>query len=142
MIRRKMDEQEKLLMQLKEETKKLELRINEYKEIQESIKKEGLQKLFGLMREQDLHFNFHSKNYEHSCKNRSIKKFEATRDNIMKANCYNSQKEDLQYPLKEEPYRNYELFNTVLIVLMEQRKEIQDLKERMKEWTLISNSDS
>ena len=137
MIRRKMDEQEKLLMQLKEETKKLELRINEYKEIQESIKK-----LFGLMREQDLHFNFHSKNYEHSCKNRSIKKFEATRDNIMKANCYNSQKEDLQYPLKEEPYRNYELFNTVLIVLMEQRKEIQDLKERMKEWTLISNSDS
>ena len=45
MIRRKMDEQEKLLMQLKEETKKLELRINEYKEIQESIKKEGLQKL-------------------------------------------------------------------------------------------------
>ena len=133
MIRRKMDEQEKLLMQLKEETKKLELRINEYKEIQESIKKEGLQKLFGLMREQDLHFNFHSKNYEHSCKDRSIKKFEATRDNIIKANCYNSPKEDLQYPLKEEPYRNYELFNTVLIVLMEQRKEIEELKKRLND---------
>ena len=87
-----MDEQEKLLMKLKEETKKLELRINEYKEIQESIKQEGL------------------------------KKFEATRDNIIKANCYNGQTEDLQYPLKEESYRNYELFNTVLIVLMEQRK--------------------
>ena len=58
-----MDEQEKLLTKLKEETEKLELRINEYKEIQESIKKEGLQKLFGLMREQDLHFNFHSKIY-------------------------------------------------------------------------------
>ena len=129
-----MNEQEKLLSKLKEETKKLELRINEYKGIQESIKKEGLQKLFGLMREQDLHFNFHSKNYEQSCKNRSIKKFEATRDNIITANCYNGQTEDIQYPLKEEPYRNYELFNTVLIVLMEQRKEIQDLKERMKEW--------
>ena len=32
-----MDEQEKLLTKLKEETEKLELRINEYKEIQESI---------------------------------------------------------------------------------------------------------
>ena len=132
-VRRKMDEQEKLLMKLKEETKKLELRINEYKEIQESIKQEGLQKLFGLMREQDLHFNFHSKNYEHSYKDRSIKKFEATRDNIIKANCYNGQTEDLQYPLKEEPYRNYELFNTVLIVLIEQRKEIEDLKKRLND---------
>ena len=127
-----MDEQEKLLMKLKEETKKLELRINEYKEIQESIK-EGLQKLFCLMREQDLHFNFHSKNYEHSCKDRSIKKFEATRDNIITANCYNGQTEDIQYPLKEEPYRNYELFNTVLIVLMEQRKEIEELKKRLND---------
>ena len=128
-----MDEQEKLLMKLKEETKKLELRINEYKEIQESIKQEGLQKLFGLMREQDLHFNFHSKNYEHSYKYRSIKKFEATRDNIIKANCYNGQTEDLQYPLKEESYRNYELFNTVLIVLMEQRKEINELEKRLND---------
>tara|TARA_B100001996_G_C18349938_1_gene473563 strand:+ start:116 stop:511 length:396 start_codon:yes stop_codon:yes gene_type:complete len=128
-----MDEQEKLLMKLKEETKKLELRINEYKEIQESIKQEGLQKLFGLMREQDLHFNFHSKNYEHSYKDRSIKKFEATRDNIITANCYNGQTEDLQYPLKEEPYRNYELFNTVLIVLMKQRKEIEELKKRLND---------
>ena len=128
-----MDEQEKLLTKLKEETNKLELRINEYKEIQESIKKEGLQKLFGLLREQDLHFNFHSKNYEHSCKNRSIKKFEATRDNIITANCYNGQTEDIQYPLKEEPYRNYELFNTVLIVLMEQRKEIEELKKRLND---------
>ena len=34
-----MDEQEKLLTKLKQETQKLELRINEYKEIQESIKK-------------------------------------------------------------------------------------------------------
>ena len=128
-----MNEQEKLLTKLKEETKKLELKINEYKEIQESIKKEGLQKLFGLMREQDLHFNFHSKNYEHSCKDRSIKNFEATRDNIMKANCYNGQKEDLQYPLKEESYRNYELFNTVLIVLTEQRKEINELEKRLND---------
>lgn len=131
MIRRKMDEQEKLLMKLKEETKKLELRINEYKEIQESLKKEGVQKLFGLLREQDLHFNFHSKNYEHSCKDRIIKKFEATRNNIIAANCYNGQKEELQYPLKEESYRNYELFNTVLVILIEQQREIQDLKERL-----------
>lgn len=128
-----MDEQEKLLTKLKEETQKLELRINEYKEIQESINKGGLQKLFGLLREQDLHFNFHSKNYEHSCKDRIIKKFEATRDNIIKANCYNGQKEDLQYPIKEESYRNYELFNTVLIVLMEQRKEIEELKKRLND---------
>ena len=128
-----MDEQEKLLSKLKEETKKLELRINEYKEIQESIKKEGLQKLFGLLREQDLHFNFHSKNYQYSYGIRCNKKFEATRDNIMKANCYNGQTEDLQYPLKEEPYRNYELFNTVLIVLMEQRKEIEELKKRLND---------
>ena len=35
MVRRKMDEQEKLLTKLKEETKKLELRINEFKEIGE-----------------------------------------------------------------------------------------------------------
>ena len=137
-----MDEQEKLLTKLKEETKKLELKINEYKEIQESLKKEGVQKLFGLLREQDLHFNFHSKNYKYSCKDRSIKKFEATRNNIIVANCYNGQKEELQYPLKEEPYRNYELFNTVLVVLIEQQREIQDLKERMKEWTVFSNSDS
>ena len=128
-----MDEQEKLLMKLKEETKKLELQINEYKEIKESVKKEGLQKLFGLLREQDLHFNFHSKNYEHSYKNRSIKKFEATRDNIITVNCYNGQTEDIQYPLKEESYRNYELFNTVLIVLMQQRKEINELKKRLND---------
>ena len=131
MIRRKMDEQEKLLTKLKEETEKLELRINEYKEIQESLNKKGVQKLFGLLREQDLHFNFHSKNYEHSCKNRIIKKFEATRNNIIAANCYNGQKEELQYPLKEESYRNYELFNTVLVILIEQQREIQDLKERL-----------
>ena len=126
-----MDEQEKLLTKLKEETRKLELRINEYKEIQESIKKEGVQKLFGLLPEQDLHFNFYSKNYKYSCKDRSIKKFEATRDNIIAANCYNGQKEDIQYPLKEEPYRNYELFNTVLSILVKQEREIQDLKERL-----------
>tara|TARA_A100001015_G_scaffold271139_1_gene324433 strand:- start:274 stop:687 length:414 start_codon:yes stop_codon:yes gene_type:complete len=137
-----MDEQEKLLTKLKEETEKLELRINEYKEIQESIKKEGTQKLFGLLREQDLHFNFHSKNYQYCYGIRCNKRFEATRDNIMKANCYNGQKEDLQYPLKEEPYRNYELFNTVLSILVKQEREIQDLKEKMKEWDVISNSDS
>jgi len=128
-----MDEQEKLLTKLKEETKKLELKINEYKEIQENLNKEGLQKLFGLMREQDLHFNYHSKNYEYSCKDRSIKKFEATRNNIITANCYNGQTEDLQYPLKEEPYRNYELFNTVLVILIEQRKEIEELKKRLND---------
>ena len=129
-----MDEQEKLLTKLKEEAKKLELRINEFKEIQESLNKEGTQKLFGLLREQDLHFNYKSRNYEHSYGIRCKKKFEATRDNIMKANCYNDHKEDLQYPLKEEPYRNYELFNTVLSILVKQEREIQDLKEKMKEW--------
>ena len=130
-----MNEQEKLLTKLKEETKKLELRINEYKEIQESINKEGTQKLFGLLREQDLHFNHKSRNYEHSYGIRCKKKFEATRDNIIKANCYNNdQKEDLQYPIKEEPYRNYELFNTVLSILVKQEREIQELKEKMKEW--------
>ena len=130
-----MNEQEKLLTKLKEETKKLELRINEYKEIQESINKEGTQKLFGLLREQDLHFNHKSRNYEDSYGIRCKKKFEATRDNIIKANCYNNdQKEDLQYPIKEEPYRNYELFNTVLSILVKQEREIQELKEKMKEW--------
>lgn len=139
MIRRKMNEQEKLLTKLKEETKKLELKINEFKEIQESIKQEGLQKLFGLLREQDLHFNHESRNYEHPYGVRCKKKFEATRDNIMTANCYNNeQKEELQYPLKEEPYRNYELFNTVLLILVEQEKEIKSLKERI----VISNSNS
>lgn len=129
-----MNEQEKLLTKLKEETKKLELKINEFKEIQESIKQEGLQKLFGLLREQDLHFNHESRNYEHPYGVRCKKKFEATRDNIMTANRYNNdQNEDIQYPLKEEPYRNYELFNTVLIVLMEQRKEIEELKKRLND---------
>jgi hypothetical protein len=128
-----MNEQEKLLTKLKAETKKLELKINEYKVIRENLSKEGLQKLFGLLREQDLHFNYHSKNYEHSCKDRSIKKFEATRDNIITANCYNGQTEDIQYPLKEEPYRNYELFNTVLTILIKQKKEIQELKKRLND---------
>ena len=54
-----------------------------------------------------------------------------TRNNIIAANCYNGQKEELQYPLKEESYRNYELFNTVLVILIEQQREIQDLKERL-----------
>lgn len=130
-----MNEQEKLLTKLKEETKKLELRINEYKEIQESINKEGTQKLFGLLREQDLHFNHKSRNYEDSYGIRCKKKFEATRDNIIKANCYNNdQKEDLQYPIKEEPYRNYELFNTVLSILVKQEREIQELKEKVNTW--------
>lgn len=132
-----MDEQEKLLTKLKEETKKLELRINEFKEIQESVNKEGTQKLFGLLREQDLHFNHKSRNYEHSYGIRCKKKFEATRDNIMKANCYNDQKEDLQYPLKEEPYRNYELFNTVLSILVKQEREIQTLKEKVNTWNSL-----
>lgn len=126
-----MDEQIKLLTKLKEETKKLELRINEFKEIQEIIKQEGLQKLFGLLGEQDLHFNYESRDYEHSYGIRCKKKFEATRDNIMKANCYNNEEnKELQYPLKEEPYRNYELFNTVLSILIKQDKEIKYLKER------------
>ena len=73
-----MDEQEKLLMKLKEETTKLEIKINEYKKIQESIKQEGLQRLLGLLREQDLHFNHHSRNYEHSYGVRCKKKFEAS----------------------------------------------------------------
>ena len=143
MIRRKMDEQTKLLTKLKEETKKLELKINEFKEIQESIKQEGLQKLFGLLREQDLHFNHESRNYEHPYGVRCKKKFEATRDNIMKANCYNNEnKEELQYPLKEEPYRNYELFNTVLSILVKQDKEIKSLKEKFEGWNVFSNSNS
>ena len=69
----------------------------------------------------------------HTLAVKATNRFEETRDNIITANCYNSQKEDLQYPLKEEPYRNYELFNTVLIVLMEQRKEIEDLKKRLND---------
>ena len=61
----------------------------------------------------------------------------------MKANCYNNDnKEEIQYPLKEEPYRNYELFNTVLSILVKQDKEINSLKEKFEGWNVFSNSNS